>query len=378
MRGKHKKIEALLLGIIFAVSIYLIWQFFQSENSYKRYANETVSYVQAKVLNVIDQELVLTGENEEYMTGFQQVELQLKDGETVELEHYVTLTHNVIVRRGMSVIVCLDSPEGIDPYYTIYNYDRKGTEVAILTAFFVLLLIIGKIKGVRSALGLMLTLSLIVCYMIPKLYEGGSAVYAILLTIIMSSAGSCFCIGGFGKKTLCSMTSTIFGGIIAGGLYFLLMKMMKMSVGALETSEELQMISQATGMSLQGVMFAGIMIAVLGAVMDVAVSLGSALWEIVELKRGIDKKQLFAAGMNIGKDRIGTMTNTLILAFLGGALPALLIFLSYGVSYHQFLSSDFLALELVQAIAGSTAVILTVPVSSLVCAYVYCRKERLE
>lgn len=139
----------------------------------------------------------------------------------------------------------------------------------------------------------------------------------------------------------------------------------------MEETESLILITQATGMRLNGILFAGIMVAALGAVMDVAVSLGAALYEIQILNPKISGRELFQSGMNIGRDMIGTMTNTLILAFAGGSLSTLLVFISYGIQFNQSISSDFFAVEVVQGIAGSSAVILTVPITAMVCAIGY-------
>lgn len=139
----------------------------------------------------------------------------------------------------------------------------------------------------------------------------------------------------------------------------------------MEETESLILITQATGMRINGILFAGIMVAALGAVMDVAVSLGAALYEIQILNPKISGRELFQSGMNIGRDMIGTMTNTLILAFAGGSLSTLLVFISYGIQFNQLISSDFFAVEVVQGIAGSSAVILTVPITAMVCAIGY-------
>lgn len=139
----------------------------------------------------------------------------------------------------------------------------------------------------------------------------------------------------------------------------------------MEETESLILITQATGMRINGILFAGIMVAALGAVMDVAVSLGAALYEIQILNPKISGRELFQSRMNIGRDMIGTMTNTLILAFSGGSLSTLLVFISYGIQFNQLISSDFFAVEVVQGIAGSSAVILTVPITAMVCAIGY-------
>ena len=139
----------------------------------------------------------------------------------------------------------------------------------------------------------------------------------------------------------------------------------------LDAAEDLVLIAQATGLRLGDVLLSGVMVSALGAVMDVAVSMGASLGEISGLNPEMGRTELFRSGMNIGRDMIGTMTNTLILAFAGSSQATLMVLISYGVQYNQLMSSNFLTLEAAQGIAGSMAVVLTVPISAAVCAVGY-------
>ena len=111
--------------------------------------------------------------------------------------------------------------------------------------------------------------------------------------------------------------------------------------------------------------------------MDVVISLSASIEELNKVNGKLTRKQLFLSGLTIGKDMIGTMSNTLILAFTGGALTTLLVLTSYGVGYHQLLSSDYLAIELAKGLAGTGAVILMVPVTSFICS-IYQKQEKYE
>ena len=106
---------------------------------------------------------------------------------------------------------------------------------------------------------------------------------------------------------------------------------------------------------------AGILISSLGAVMDVAMSIASSCNELYELNPKLTAGQLFRSGMNIGRDAMGTMANTLILAFAGSALNMLILFRAYDYPLLQVLNSDLMAIEILQGVAGSIGIILTVP-----------------
>ena len=379
MKNKKQIIETVCLGAILLVMAVLMTTFWKRETDYQRFNTDSITYEKAVVTDIINQELEVAGADGEYLKGYQKLVVKMisgnEKGNEITLENYVTLVHNVVAKKGSHVIVCADRPENAEAYYTIYNYDRSSEVGIILVLFILLIVLIGSVKGIRSTIGLGFTLAMVICYMLPALYEGKEAFLTVMITIVAASFVSCFCISGFEKKTLCNMLSTSLGTMTAGVLYQILAGMMHMNGGTMAEAESLQLISQSTGMTLKGVMFAGIMVGALGAVMDVAVSMGAALWEMKEVRPDLRPGELFLSGMNIGKDMIGTMTNTLILAFAGGCLPTLLIFISYGVQYHQLVSSNFLALELVQGVAGSAAVILTVPLSAGICSVAYGAKH---
>ena len=108
--------------------------------------------------------------------------------------------------------------------------------------------------------------------------------------------------------------------------------------------------------------------------MDVAMSISSALEELKRVDPTLGVKQLWRSGMNIGRDMVGTMTNTLILAILGSSLMLILYIYSMQLSWHQFISSSFVAIEAVSSVAGAVGVILAVPLTTIAGAFLYGRK----
>ena len=133
----------------------------------------------------------------------------------------------------------------------------------------------------------------------------------------------------------------------------------------------MQLRQTGTPIGLKGLLAAGVILSALGAVMDVAMSLSSAMSEIRAADPTMDRKALFRSGMNVGHDMVGTMTNTLILAFLGSGLVLILYLYSLGLSRHMLMSSAYLSWELVGGISSSIGVILSVPITAAICASVY-------
>ena len=135
------------------------------------------------------------------------------------------------------------------------------------------------------------------------------------------------------------------------------------------------LISQETGLKIKDVLFAGVLISSLGAIMDTGMSIVSALYEVYTHNPGLNTRELFLSGIEMGKDMIGTMTNTLILAFTGSAFITLLVFLSYQVQVNQLFNSNYLTIEIAQGICGSFGIVITVPAASLITAAFLVRKK---
>ena len=149
---------------------------------------------------------------------------------------------------------------------------------------------------------------------------------------------------------------------------------LKVNGFSVDEAESLVLINQATGLSIKDILFAGILISSLGAIMDVGMSIVSALSELFHHQPNLTQKQIFDSGIEIGKDMIGTMTNTLILAFTGSAFVSLLVLFSYNVDIKQ-LSSNYIAIEFAQGIAGTLGIVSTVPIASFISAWALTNKK---
>ena len=163
-------------------------------------------------------------------------------------------------------------------------------------------------------------------------------------------------------------------GTAAGTAFALLFAIIAQSlcrIDGLRTAEVeplLQLRQAGIPIGLKGLLSAGIMISALGAVMDVAMSISSALSEVHQANPAMNAKELFRSGMNIGRDMAGTMTNTLILAFLGSGFTLILYLFSLGLSSNQLLSSAYLSVEAISSLASSSGMILAIPFSAAISA----------
>ncbi len=137
----------------------------------------------------------------------------------------------------------------------------------------------------------------------------------------------------------------------------------------------LMFIPQEINFDFRGLLFSGIILASLGAVMDVSMSISSSMFEIIKIDPTIKKSDLISAGMNVGRDIIGTMSNTLILVYVGCSLPLMLLFMAYDISFIEIINKDMIASEIVRALAGSIGLTLAIPITVFISAGLLNRKS---
>lgn len=339
--------------------------------SFQSLVSDTVSYISGTVLEVVKEDLTPSDLKGGPQLGEQTLTIELKDGSQITLTNYLTNTHNILAREGMRVVVCVDAPENVEPYYTLYQYDRSvglGVAVAI---FLLLMLLVGGEKGFYATLALAFSLVFLLKITVPVIYSGGSPILAGLAMVLVSTAVTVFLIYGLSPRGVLGIGVVLAGEFVSCGLFLLFSLLLHLSGFKSSDAENLLVAAQNTGLNISTVLFAATMIASLGAVMDVAVSLLSALWEVRLADPDITGRGLWRAGLRMGRDMIGTMSNTLIFAFAGGSLTTLLVLMTYGTDPVQLLHSDYIALEMAHGLCGTCAVILTVPLASLVSAAVY-------
>lgn len=372
-----EKRSRLAKGVLYAVLLLaVIWMIAapQQGAGYRRYATDTLRYERATVEEVVAESLTDSTLGTGQQLGQQTLRVQLADGQEITVENYLTDVHNVFVRAGQKVIICIDAPENVEPYYTVYNYNRLPGLLMLGVVFLALMLLVGGRKGFDAALALLFTLLFLLRVTLPGIYSGASPLMWGFITVVLSTVVTLLLLHGFTQQCVLGFAVTMMGECAACVLFAVFSGTLHLTGFQSDNAEGLLLIAQNTGLQVRTLLFAGMMLASLGAVMDVAVSILSALREVASAGC-TDRRGLFAAGMNIGRDMIGTMSNTLIFAFAGGALVTMLVFYSYGVQPQQLINSDYLSVELAQGLCSTAAVILTVPAGAVIGAAAYRAKK---
>lgn len=298
-------------------------------------------------------------------------------GETLLVHNYVGPLYGVPLKVGDGCTLVVSTYSGGDHSATVYEYDRSWAVIAVIAAFLLVTVLVGGRTGAKSLLGLIFTVLCIFLLLFPALMKGAPTLLSTFLLCVYVAAVSFALLGGVQKKTVCALLGTVAGMALA--LAFALAAQALLRVNGLRSAEVeplLQLRQTGTPIHLTGLLAAGVIISSLGAVMDVAMSLSSAMAEVRSAAPDMDRRALFRSGMNVGRDMVGTMTNTLILAFIGGGLVLILYIYSLSPDRHQLMSSAYLALEVLSGISSSIGVILSVPITAAICAAAYARGEK--
>lgn len=376
--SKRKNIYPIIGVLLCSLAIILLSRFIFKGGFIEDKFGRGTEYYKGEVVKVISDDLSEDQFVEGIEVGFQQIVVKANEGPykgiEYEIKNPVSRTYNYKVKEGTKVILgsYMNNNEVV---MNVYNYDRSSMIYTLIALFMIAVIVIGGIKGVKSLVALLFTLVCCVYLMIPLMLQGISPIVSGVLIAVLSIVVTLTLVSGINKKTLTAILGTIIGVVISGVVAYIFGNLTNLSGFTMSDSESLMYISESTGLKLKGIMFAGILIASLGAVMDVAMSISASIFELDKHNKKLTIKNLFQSGMNIGRDIIGTMTNTLILAFAGGSLSTLILIFSAQMPYNKLINLDMLGIEIIQGLAGSIGIVLAVPITAIIASY-YCKIQR--
>ena len=337
-----------------------------------------VEYYEAEIVNVIKENLQDDKYIEEIELGYQQVSVKILDGPYVENQYEITNNvsrlYNTVVKKGDKVIVAMYFIDNKLNDVAISSFKRSTSLSIMVILFLLVILLVGGFKGLKSIVALLFTMICIIFLMVPLMLRGVSPIISAIIIAIISTSITLVLVSGTNKKTLSAIIGTLIGVLIAGVLAYIFGETTNLSGINMSEAESIMYIAETTNLKINGMLFAGILVSALGAVMDVAMSISSSIFEISSIDKAMSIKALFKSGMNIGRDIIGTMSNTLILAFAGGSINVLILLYSSNMPANRLLNLDILGTELIQGVAGTIGIILTVPATAIIAAYL-CKKK---
>jgi len=333
----------------------------------------TMVNAKGKVLEVFDEQ---SGEENGYgedslVQSVQKVKILITTGEykgkEVVVENYLqgNPVSDVNAKVGQKLLMVIDESEPGNVQFHISTYERDVYLYIVIGIFLALILIIGKIQGLKTIATLFITMAIIFMYTIPAILRGTSPTFASVISCIVITMITMIAISGFKQKAFSAIVGTAMGIVIAGLLSYIISQAAFLS--GLETNEATMLLYLPQGIefNFKELLFAGIIIGTMGATMDISMSVASSMNEVTTHNPTISIRDLMSSGLNVGRDVMGTMTNTLILAYTGSSMSILLVFFAYKTSIMEIMNLDVIATEVVRSISGSIGIILSVPCTAL-------------
>lgn len=379
--------------LLLAAAVFLIFFGIAHNTEIKNETADTVTGVvceRGKVLSIISEDYRGQQEIEDVPVGNQIVQVELTSGKYAgtkyEIKNDLGVLYGTVLHVGDRVIVAISLENGEiknDPL--IWAFDRTIPLLIVMAAFLLITVLVGGKVGAKSLLSLLLTFVSIFTILIPLLINGWSTLATILGLCIFMTVVEFSILDGVNKKSVCAMLGTISGVILAAVFGMIASKLLRINGFVMNDADSMVeallnfKVSQHNAQSslqIGDLLVGGILIAALGAVNDVAMSISSAMNELISVNPELTRKDLFKSGMNIGRDMVGTMTNTLILALAGSSLVMMIYYSSLRPNWKELMSTAFLSVEAVQALASSVGVILAVPVTVLIGMFFYGHSGR--
>ena len=356
----------LLFVCVFAVFVFKLNQVEKTE----LVVRTGQTFEKAEVTEILEDNLDSNGTR----VGEQKVRVKMltgaRKGEGLDITSSSGYLFGAACKVGMKVIV-MQSVAGETTIASVYSQDREWVIYIFALLYLLALCVIGGKQGIKGCLGLIFTFFCVIFVYLPLVYLRFSPFWAAVFICFLTTLVTMYLIGGPTKKTCAATLGTLAGVVLAGLSAWCFSKASGISGYNVSDIETLMTLWNTNRIQVGGLLFSGLLISCLGAVMDVAMSISSAIDEIYKQNTALSRKGLFKAGMRVGRDMMGTDSNTLILAFAGSSVSTLLLDYAYDLPYQQIINSNNIGIAIMQGLAGSFGIVLSVPLTVLICTVLF-------
>ena len=296
-------------------------------------------------------------------------------GEEVEMTSSSGYLFGAPCTVGMKVVV-MQSVAGDTTVSSVYAQDREAAIYLFAALYLLVLCLVGGKQGIKGAAGLVFTFGCVLWVYLPMVYRGWSPFWSAVAVCAVTTLVTMYLIGGPTRKTAVATAGTVAGVVIAGLSATAFSAATGITGWNVSDIESLLTLWNTSDIQVGGLLFSGLLISSLGAVMDVTMSIASSMGEIYAQNPSMTRRELFRAGMHVGRDMMGTDSNTLILAFAGGSVSMLLLDYAYDLPYYQIINSNNIGIAVMQGLSGSFGVVLSVPVTVVLATALYTLRRQ--
>ena len=376
LKNKERLLKIAFFAITTLSMIIMIWYGFTTDINLGRNPLMGTDFPRGRVVDVITDQTTTDGA---VRGGMQLLAVEILSGNhrgrMVEVRNILFIDAPVNPQIGQTIIVHFDDHGDGNYTASVHSYARETAIYVIAALFLVLIVAVGGKAGLRSAYSLIFTFVLLLFFLIPSIVRGGSPAFLTIVSTVLITAVSLTSIMGFKKKTWVSIVGTLVGIAFYCLFYFSIARVLRVTGFNIPEMNQLIGLSFTPISNLTELLFCGILIASLGAVMDTSVSVASTTAELAAAEGKPMFKTLWKSSMTMARDCVGSSANTLILAFTGTFFVTLIMFQAIDFNYTMLINRIDIAVEVLRAISASAGMILCAPATALLGSYVYSQPK---
>lgn len=393
-----KKISIILIIFILMINLILVKSFATTEENQEavpppeqanteNVENDSIVEPENTTVETIGK-VIEASEPQDIQTGniterTQEVKIEIIEGDYIGEEFTTTYVLSYDLRlnlmsfeleEGDKVTVQIIEDSSGNVTADIQDIARSNYIIVLFLLFLLSIFIIGGKHGIKTVISIVLTLLIIYLILIRGTFSGKNAIWRVFIASVFAIFITYIITSGFNRNVLTAAIGTI-GGVICAGIVALIFNNLAKMTGASGDAMQLSINLAEIKFNFRDILFAGMVISSLGACMDIGMTIATELGEIRRTNIDITWKEMFFEGMKIGRESMRTMTNTLILAYVGSSLTLILLYMANNMTIIDILNREIIAEYIASALAGSMGVVYTVPITAFI--YSFFNKDKL-
>ncbi len=374
-RRKIKEAAPMIIGLILTIILVAIPTGYEDAVIYKGTSRSAAEVVETNDDTIIDVGLVRTGE--------QVCKIKILSG---KFKGQIAQGYNLlngsleadkIFKKGDKALVVISYSNDSILSINMIDHYRIPQELLLAALFVIFLVLFAGKAGIRAVFTFVITVLMIWKVMVPCYLNGSNPIYVGLLIVVALTVIIVGSVYGFDVRSLCAIGGSLLGVVTTCVLGIIFTDIFKIH-GAIMANSESLLYAGYQNLNLTQIFMSSIFIGASGAMMDLAVDITSAIHEVVEKKSDIGWKEAAISGMNVGRAAMGTMTTTLLLAYSGGYIALLMVFMAQGTPITNILNYKYVSAEILDTIVGSFGLVTVAPFTALVSGILLTRKKSVQ
>lgn len=363
--------------LLFAGILTSVTPIFAQEESFQQTEPPQEGTLEVTVVEILEEKEIIPEYGDEKQL-YQKLELLVTKG-SLEDKKIIVESGNIPVANlqkykvGNRLMVNYGKDFEDNDIFYITDYIRRNSLFWLFAIFVVLTAVIAKWRGLFSLLGMGVSFFVIFSFILPKISAGSDPIQIAIIGSLFIIPISFYLSHGFNKKTTVAIGGTAIALIITGILAGVFVEAARLTGFASEEAGFLQ-VAKGGLVNIKGLLLAGIIIGVLGVLDDVTVSQSAIVFQLKQANAKIKPGELYKRAMDVGKDHIASMVNTLILVYTGASLPLLLLFTDNPHPFSEVINYEIIADEVVRTLVGSIGLVLAVPITTFIASLVVKKK----